>query len=162
MKTSLLILANLIAVLAYVGHSVRQSEEILDHGQLVLLELAPVDPRSLMQGDYMRLRYAVANPTGEDMNVNDVAVRGHIILRLDENGVGRRVRFQPDLTPLSPGELALPYHKNRWQLSIGAESFFFQEGRAGEFQRAKYGGLRVDGAGNAILVGLFDEERIEI
>ncbi|MFX7329222.1 GDYXXLXY domain-containing protein, partial [Acinetobacter baumannii] len=34
-----------------------QKEMLLKEGQLVLLPLAPVDPRSLMQGDYMALRY---------------------------------------------------------------------------------------------------------
>ncbi|XOT97907.1 GDYXXLXY domain-containing protein, partial [Alcaligenes pakistanensis] len=29
-------------------------------GQTVLLELAPVDPRSLMQGDYMSLNFALS------------------------------------------------------------------------------------------------------
>ncbi len=31
---------------------------------MVLLRLAPVDPRSLMQGDYMRLNYELARQLG--------------------------------------------------------------------------------------------------
>ena len=43
-----------VALFAIQGH-----ERTLRHGELVLLRLAPVDPRSLMQGDYMALRFAV-------------------------------------------------------------------------------------------------------
>ena len=53
----ILIIANLILLLGYFNWSVYQKEQTLKEGQLVLLQLAPVDPRSLMQGDYMRLNY---------------------------------------------------------------------------------------------------------
>ena len=51
----ILIIANLILLLGYFNWSVYQKEQTLKEGQLVLLQLAPVDPRSLMQGDYMGL-----------------------------------------------------------------------------------------------------------
>ena len=44
-----------LAVLALVNLGIYQREQLLTRGQIVLLDLAPVDPRSLMQGDYMRL-----------------------------------------------------------------------------------------------------------
>ena len=40
--------------------AVLQKERLLRQGRPVLLELAPRDPRSLMQGDYMDLDYALA------------------------------------------------------------------------------------------------------
>ena len=51
--SSILIIANLVLLLVYFNWSVYQKEQTLKEGQLVLLQLAPVDPRSLMQGDYM-------------------------------------------------------------------------------------------------------------
>ncbi|MFA6780429.1 MAG: GDYXXLXY domain-containing protein, partial [Paludibacteraceae bacterium] len=45
-----LILANLVFVLIFFTYSVVKKEILMDKGQLVLLKLAPVDPRSLMQG----------------------------------------------------------------------------------------------------------------
>jgi len=36
-------------------------ERILSDGRVLLLELAPVDPRSLMQGDYMALQFAAVD-----------------------------------------------------------------------------------------------------
>ena len=147
-----LIVANLLVLLAFVGRSTWKNERLLREGELVLLELAPVDPRSLMQGDYMRLNYAAAN-----VEEGDTPEAGYLIVRPGANGVGERRRLQAEVQPLSPGELAIPYRKRRWQLTIGAESYFFQEGRAVDYERAKYGGLRVDGAGNALLVKLYDE-----
>ena len=43
----ILIIANLILLLGYFNWSVYQKEQTLKDGQLVLLQLAPVDPRSL-------------------------------------------------------------------------------------------------------------------
>lgn len=57
----ILIIVNLILLLGYFNWSVYQKEQTLKDGQLVLLQLAPVDPRSLMQGDYMRLNYKEAS-----------------------------------------------------------------------------------------------------
>ena len=59
--SSILIIANLVLLLVYFNWSVYQKEQTLKEGQLVLLQLAPVDPRSLMQGDYMRLNYKEAS-----------------------------------------------------------------------------------------------------
>ena len=57
---SIIILLNLVFLLIYFNHSIARKEALLKDGQLVLLELAPVDPRSLMQGDYMALRYKIS------------------------------------------------------------------------------------------------------
>lgn len=56
-----IIAANLIAIIAYFSFTIIQKENILKIGKLILLELSPIDPRSLMQGDYMRLRYSIAD-----------------------------------------------------------------------------------------------------
>lgn len=50
---------NLILVLVFFAFSVMQKETLIAKGTEVLLRLAPVDPRSLMQGDYMALNYEV-------------------------------------------------------------------------------------------------------
>ena len=54
-----LLAAGLVLVLAVPNALVVQKERLLASGTPMLLELAPVDPRSLIQGDYMRLDYAV-------------------------------------------------------------------------------------------------------
>ncbi len=59
MKRYLVLLA-LLPILTLFNYSIFQKERLLAKGEVVLLPLAPLDPRSLMQGDYMRLRYQLA------------------------------------------------------------------------------------------------------
>ena len=94
----ILIIANLILLLGYFNWSVYQKEQTLKEGQLVLLQLAPVDPRSLMQGDYMRLNYKEAN--SELINRQE-AKRGYAVLKLDKNHVGEIIRLQESLEPVN-------------------------------------------------------------
>jgi uncharacterized membrane-anchored protein len=144
----------LLVVLALVVLVVRK-EQVLTHGTPLLLELAPVDPRSLMQGDYMVLDYAVSRELGW----SNAPEEGRLVLRLDEHGVGRFVRKHEPETPLAPGELLLRYKVRDGRIRLGAESFFFQEGHADRYAGAKYGELRVTGDGSSVLVGLRNAER---
>src|SRR5690606_36547673 len=101
----IIILLNLILLLVIFNSSLVEKEEILSEGKLVLLKLAPVDPRSLMQGDYMALRYEVAN----DIAVNEAPVRGYCVLMADENNVAASVRFQKDTNPIDEDEILIKY-----------------------------------------------------
>jgi uncharacterized membrane-anchored protein len=155
----IIILLNLALLLVYFNHSIVKKEELLKDGQLVLLELAPVDPRSLMQGDYMRLRYKIS----EELHSENIQKRGYCVVRLDSSGVANRIRFQKDLTPLNEGEFFIEYTSpNQWNVNIGAESYFFQEGQAEKYENAKYGGVKIDKNGNSILIGLYDEHQKKI
>lgn len=151
----ILIIANLILLLGYFNWSVYQKEQTLKDGQLVLLQLAPVDPRSLMQGDYMRLNYKEASSNLPDEQTD---TRGYTILRTDSNQVGEIVRLQNTLEPVNDNELVIKYKIINRRLFLGAESFFFEEGQDTLFQKAVYGGLKVDDKGQSLLVGLYDED----
>jgi len=133
-----------------------QKEALLATGQTVLLELAPRDPRSLIQGDYMVLDYAVSRSRGWNLGK---AQDGHLVLSLDEHGVGQFVRFHDPGTPLAPGEFLLRYRVRNGRVRLGAEAFFFQEGHAERYTPARYGELRVASNGTSVLVGLRGRER---
>ena len=155
----IIILVNLIILLVLFNNSVLQKEELLSDGQLVLLELAPVDPRSLMQGDYMRLGYAIS----DNINSDSISKRGFCVVTLEENGIARKVRIQENKTPVNDNEFLLEYTSRKWGgINIGAESYFFQEGEAAKYENAKYGGIKVDDQGNSLLIGLYDENRKKI
>lgn len=128
-------------------------EQIARTGTPVLLELAPADPRSLMQGDYMTLRYAEV----QRFRVAEETADGNVVVELDHRGVGRFVRFD-DGAALADGQLRLRYRKRRWNVRIGAESFFFEEGQGARYQSARFGELRVSPSGEVVLVGLRDAE----
>ena len=150
----IIILVNLLLLLGYFNYSIAKKEELLSDGTLILLKLAPVDPRSLMQGDYMRLRYAIS----DSIEIDHISKRGYCVVRLDSLGIAQRVRLQKGQTPKNGGEFLIEYTSGKWDINIGAESFFFEEGQADKFFKAKYGGVKVDGKGNSILIGLYNEQ----
>ena len=154
-----IILLNLVLLLAYYNYSVIEKEDIAKSGRLILLELAPVDPRSLMQGDYMALRYKITgNP-----DYKTLPPQGYCVVRIAADGAAERVRFQENPTPLDDGEYLIKYKTSgRWDVVIGAESFFFQEGHAEKYEEAKYGGIRIDKNGNGLLTGLYDKHQRKI
>lgn len=138
-----------IGGLLFVNYGIYGKEMLIRTGEPVLLALAPVDPRSLIQGDYMDLRYAIAT----ELENQEIPRRGQLVITLDENNVAGLVRID-DGTPLAPDERLLKYYFHEWRVDLGAPSFFFQEGTADLYQTAEYGELRVDAQGNSVLVGL--------
>ncbi|GAA0813700.1 GDYXXLXY domain-containing protein [Colwellia asteriadis] len=66
----LVALLTLIIALTIINWGIYQKETLLAQGQVVYLELAPVDPRSLMQGDYMALRFAMADNINATLTSN--------------------------------------------------------------------------------------------
>ncbi|RKG85737.1 GDYXXLXY domain-containing protein [Corallococcus terminator] len=175
MKRGAVIFGGLALVLVAMVALVVQKETVLARGRPVLLRLAPVDPRSLIQGDYMVLDYAISqtwregrvapqedgtevrlldeNGVGREVPQED----GTVVLRLDEHGVGQFVRYETPGTELAPDELRLRFRIRNSRMRLGAESFFFQEGHADRYAKARYGELRVTDSGTSVLVGLRDE-----
>ncbi len=148
---NMIISANLALLLVFFAWQTAQKERTLSNGRLILLQLAPVDPRSLMQGDYMSLNYAIAR-----WRMDSIPEKGFLVLQLDEHNVGILQRLQPNEQPLYDGETLLKY--STWGSRIGAEAYFFEEGQSEKYENARYGGLRVDQHGNSILVGLYGED----
>ena len=136
---------------------VAHKEHILATGRPVYLDLAPRDPRSLMQGDYMVLRYAMA---GDVVALHPARGKGALEVSMDERGVASLVRLDRG-QPLAAGEQRLRFHYlpgGDPRVRIGAESFFFEEGTADVYAAARYGKLVVDAAGRSVLVGLAGED----
>lgn len=150
-----LILAGLAVTLGVTGWEVSKKERLLATGDTLLLELAPVDPRSLMQGDYMRLDYAVARHAPHD----DAWPRdGALIVRDDGAGVASFVRLDRG-EPLESGEHRLTYRRRDGRLRVGTDAYYFQEGDAERYSRARFGQLRVAPDGAALLVALLDDAK---
>lgn len=146
-----LLFGGLALVLTTVNISIARKEQLLATGRPVLVELAPVDPRSLIQGDYMRLEYRLAEHADASW-----ARDGRMVVRLDDRGVAEFIRAH-DGRALGPDELLLQYRRRSGRVRVGSDAFFFQEGHAERYAGAKYGELRVDGSGGSVLVGLRDE-----
>lgn len=148
-----------LLVLVSVNVSVIQREGLATSGELIYLELVPVDPRSLIQGDYMRLRYAISRELEERI---PFGTKGTLIVSLDPDSIGRFDRFESSQTPLAANEVRMKYHWRGSSIYIGPESFFFQEGHASYYFDARYAELRVSETGDVLLIGLRDENLVSL
>jgi len=153
MPVRLIVLAvTTIAILAVVNHQIVQKELILTDGDTVLLRLAPRDPRSLLQGDYMALRYAMADAVAgaaQRAQVND----GLIVIELAENGEATFVGLYGG-EQLSRNQQILRFRKRGDSVRLASDAFFFQEGQWETYRDAVFGELKVSDEGEAVLIGL--------
>lgn len=159
MRTKIMIVLSMF-VLAILNYGIYEKTQIKEHGEILLLELMPVDPRSLMQGEYMQLRYAIEKnvPTIE---LDFYQKGGYIVIRANEDNVAQFIRFYKE-EDLAAGEKLLHFHKKYSRIHIVPDSFFFQEGHAKHYENAKYGMFKFNDSGKYLLVGLADKNRKEI
>lgn len=161
---------SLVAILALVNWSIFTKENQLANGKVVYLELAPVDPRSLMQGDYMALRFGMGNvirnalPKAENNSSwrHEVdASDGYVIVRVDETDVASYVELYVDQT-LADNELLLRYRVRNGEIKFATNAFFFQEGHAKYYESARYGQFRVNDKGELLLVAMYNKDLIKL
>jgi len=157
-----LVPVTVVSCLLVVNIGIWQKEEVIAHGRTVLVEMAPVDPRSLVQGDYMALNFRLP-PVLERAGPNDLPP--HVVVQVDERGVATPLRVElagEEAAVLAPGELriALTAKDGRWVLVTDA--WFFKEGDAKRFAVARYGEFRITADGDAVLVGLRDTALVPI
>ncbi len=141
--------------------AVRGYERTLAEGRIVLVELAPVDPRSLMQGDYMALAFAVDRELAETLSVlseGGGAPPRFAYLALDADGRGSLAGIGDALPPPEEGRMAVRIRSRHGTPSIGPNAYFFQEGSADRFEAARWGEFRVAADGKALLTHLRNEE----
>jgi uncharacterized membrane-anchored protein len=140
-----LLAIGVVLVLGAVNWSIVAKERIKTQGERIFLALAPVDPRSLMQGDYMALRFELAS------NIRAEAA-GSAPLSIDERGIATLNRSP------GAGDLRIRYRVRNGQVWLGTNAYFFEEGTAGRYAGARYGEFRIDrDSGEAVLVGLRDD-----
>ncbi|WP_270655924.1 MULTISPECIES: GDYXXLXY domain-containing protein [unclassified Aeromonas] len=146
-----------LAVLAGINATVWRYEHAMSSGEVVLLRLAPVDPRSLMQGDYMQLNYEIARElTSRDARTTQNKGSDTLVIRLDAHQVASLVADgKPDR--LANDERLLQVHQSERQWQIGPDAYFFEEGTGEQYETARYGEFRLQADGKTLLVGLRDE-----
>jgi uncharacterized membrane-anchored protein len=143
-----------VIILTVINIEIAGKERIVRNGATMLLRLAPMDPRSLMQGDYMALRYAIASavaPAAKQAKLSD----GNAVVTLDDNGEARFVRIDSG-QGLQQGEYFLRFRKRGESVRLASDAFFFEERTGRDFVGARYGEVRVNASGDAVLTGLLD------
>jgi uncharacterized membrane-anchored protein len=156
-------LVGALLVLTGVNWAWAGKTRIVNDGRELFISLAPIDPRSLMQGDYMDLRFGLREeierarenapaPSDPQGGAYEGAF-GRAPIALDERGVARLDWNTPTPT------LVIRYRLRRGDVWLGTRAFFFEEGAAKRYEPARFGVFRVDAdSGEAVLVGLADAE----
>lgn len=147
-----LIILGLVLVVGGIDVAIYGKEQVIRGGETIYLELAPVDPRSLMQGDYMALRFRLANAIDDWRATGDRDRARRAPLTVDEVGVAR-------LADDDDAALSIAFSIRSGRVWLGTNAYFFSEGTAGRYTGARFGEFRIDPAsGEAVLVGLRDED----
>lgn len=156
--------------LSAVNWSIVKKEKHLAEGQTMFVELAPVDPRSLMQGDYMALNFKISNEIrlalSKEKSLTGRAEKfaaqdGFAIIGLDDEN---RASFNGlhKGQALSNAEILVKYRLRKGRVKFATNAFFFQEGFAARYEKAKYGHFRVDETGELLLTSMHDERLIDL
>lgn len=150
------LLAGLLLVLVVANGGIWQKEQLIATGEPVFIPLAPADPRSLMQGDFMRLNF-LGFTAFEDLDSLDRrTARPHVLLLRDARGVAT-VQGRDDGKPLAPGALRMELTPKDGRWVLVTDAWFFKEGEAGRWEKARFGEFRVMPDGRALLVGMRGE-----
>ena len=79
--------------------------------------------------------------------------RPFVVARRKPSGIAQLLRID-DGRPLSEGEMRIELTPKGVRWILVSDAWFFAEGEAARWERARYGEFRVDAAGRALLVGL--------
>ena len=90
-SSRVLIAIGAVLVLGAVNASILGKESIKRDGAAIFLDLAPIDPRSLVQGDYMALAYAITRAVPEQ----GLPVDGRLVVAVGADNVARYQRIAP-------------------------------------------------------------------
>ena len=146
----------LLVILILVNWSIYQKEQHLAHGKSVYLKLAPVDPRSLMQGDYMALRFELSNMIKQALP-KDIEVKdGRVVVEIDSRSIAKfkSISYKKKL---QDNEMLLQYRVRSHKVKFATDAFFFQEGNSQRYEKARYGLFRVNDSGEMLLESLYDK-----
>lgn len=147
------ILLSAVAVLAAANAGIWQKETLIAQGRPVFIELGPVDPRSLMQGDYMRIAFRLPPDLLQPLELRRDTTRPRIVGQIDARGMVELKRLDQG-QPLASNEIAIELTRRGNGWTVVTDAWYFKEGEAERWARARYGEFRVDANGRALLVGM--------
>ncbi|QIL71322.1 DUF4401 domain-containing protein [Diaphorobacter sp. HDW4B] len=151
------LIAGALLIFGLVNWDVRGKEQVIANGQPVLVKLVPVDPRSLMQGDYMALRFDLPPQVQQGLKETLLPV-ARVRASLGVKGEAKVLGLLADGEKVGAGEIILPLKQLKGQWVLVTDAYFFPEGTGVVFERAKFGDFRVLPDGRALLVGLADKD----
>jgi uncharacterized membrane-anchored protein len=153
---SLALLAGALITVLVANGAIWQKQNLIAHGKPMFMALMPVDPRSLMQGDYMQLRFATLDAHPLPLLADMGGKRPRMVVQLDARGVATVQRLHTPQQPLAANEMLLQLTPKDGNWVVVTDAWFFKEGQGQAWQAAKFGEFRVLPDGRALLVGMAD------
>lgn len=142
-----------VATAAVGGTAVRSAEDTLANGRAVYIALRPVDPRSLIQGDYMAVAFDVDRlPAPRDINGEVLALAD-----VDARSIAKIQGLADASVKPEANQIVVKLRRKSRRWFVGADAYFFEEGRADDFAKAKYGQFRLGADGRLLLTAMTDE-----
>ena len=147
MRRTFIILAVLLQILV-LGYMAGEREHILRNGRIIYLRTAPIDPRDLFRGDYVRLNYEISNISAHKLPRDDDGVtkgeKVYVTLKENSNGLYEfnhvSVTQPPDGIYLA-GRSAYDYrHRlpgHPLMLNYGIEAYFVQQGKGRRIEKRR-------------------------
>jgi uncharacterized membrane-anchored protein len=128
----------------------------LAFGKTVKLQIVPVDPRSLMQRDYVVLNYSISRIKGYYPEPWEQTVR--VVIRPDQNGVYQVKSIYHKDVILDKDDIVINGKPRGSRVLYGIETYFVPEGTGRKVERAaRYGLVKVSALGDAMLVELIEK-----
>jgi uncharacterized membrane-anchored protein len=159
-----LVILGAILIFGVSNYSIYHKESILRNGETIYLKLAPVDPRSLMQGDYMALHFEVADKILKEIkkikldSQRKIILNGLAVLKIDKNRVAHFKSLYDKNIKLKKDEVLIKYQFTKYRVKLITNAYFFEEGKGKRYQKAKYGKFKLDPkSAEAILVSLAED-----
>jgi uncharacterized membrane-anchored protein len=149
MTQTRILLAGALITLLFINALIINKEIDLANSIEVKIPLAPVDPRSLMQGDYMRLHYKI------DRSIVGEHKEGQLIVTLDSDGFAKKFELYNNEI-LENNQHLLNFSAKKYRdLHIASESFLFEEDRGDYYAKATHAILNLTPSGTTLLKDLY-------
>lgn len=162
-QRSLYFLVGFLIFIALFSKEITDKEKILSSGTPALFELMPVDPRSLMQGDYMVLRLKaedyIYHDYFQESDKTKYFLEDKAVIKIDKNTkVASFVRLHKG-EKLASDESLIRF--KIWPQTpltrIGSGAFFFQEGKGIELEKSRYALFRISEDGTSLITDLLEK-----
>jgi uncharacterized membrane-anchored protein len=147
MRKIFIVLAVLMQILVLI-YMAGEREYILRYGKIIYLRTAPIDPRDLFRGDYVRLNYEISSIAAGSLPLDDTGkmLKGEkVYVRLQERSNGLYEfegisKSKPRTGVYLEGRSPFDYHLNRrfghtLMLKYGIEAYFVQQGRGRKIEK---------------------------
>ena len=141
-------------------------QQLLSTGAKIMLETVPVDPRDMLKGDYVRLKYKISNPDFAALGSTVTFKKGETIyLELKQNGELWEAESVVGKGDLSGTGIVIKGKMKKWsrEVEYGIENYYVPEGKGKEIEEALNSGRTnrvtveavVGKKGNAMLNRIF-------